>query len=316
MADEVGHVQGKLAAPDPAAGAGRARRVCQRPVASEDGLVQRAQLGSRVDAKLVGQQTPYALVRPQRVGLPATPVQSGHQLRPERLSQRVPVGQDPQFGHELGMPAERKVRLDLPVERVQALFGQPCDRVAVQRLRGHVGQRLAAPLRQRLAQDRRLRVAVSPVGRLAGPLQQQSKPADIDVTLGHCDHVPFTTALDQLAAAEQLAQPGDVGLDNLPRAGRQGVTPDRPGQFLHRHKLAGSQQQAGQQDPVLGRLDRHRPAPIYDLERAQQAKLHGSPRFPLRLCSSSMPPGLDPGNDDLRTVHPAVTFCFLATILT
>jgi hypothetical protein len=122
-------------------------------------------------------------------------------------------------------------------------------------------------------------VAVPRGGGVAGLRQQQLEAAHVDIAGSRRQDVPLGAAVQQ-PVAQQLAQPGDVGLHRPAGVGRQVLAPDRLGQLVHGDQRTGAQQQAGQQRALPGRRDRHHPTLVGDLEQPQQAELH---RFPYRI---------------------------------
>lgn len=191
--------------------------------------MQRIQLRSRIDPQLLSQQPPHPPVGRQRIRLPPTAVQGRHQLRPQPLPQRIPLGQHLQLRHQLAMPTKHQVRPDPPLQHPQTLLGKPRGRITPQHLRGHIRQRLTTPQPKRLPQHLRLRVPIPPPGRLPGPLHQHLEPAHIHIRTSHRQHIAPGSALDQPAATQQLAQTRHVSLDHLARTGRQRLTPHRLG---------------------------------------------------------------------------------------
>ncbi len=201
----MGHVQGKLRWPDPtAAASSRGRRDRQGRVVGEHRLVQATQVRAGVDAQLVDQHPPRALVGLERIRLATAAVQRQHQQRPILLPQRILIGQRPQLGHHLGVAAERKVGLDAALQGTQALLDQLRNHVALQHLRRHIRQRHPTPQRQRLPQQPRVRLPVTRTGRLARLLKQDLEAADVDVATRCRQHVPARPTLQHLLEGEAL----------------------------------------------------------------------------------------------------------------
>jgi hypothetical protein len=68
----------------------RRPRKVERPIASDDGALERPQLCPGFEAQLVSQRLSYALIRPERIRLSSAPIQRQHQLTPPPFSQRFP----------------------------------------------------------------------------------------------------------------------------------------------------------------------------------------------------------------------------------
>ena len=80
---------------------------------------------------------------------------------PRALAERVRLGQLARLGDDLGVPAAGEIGLDAPLEREYAQLLEPRPRPARRRLLGEVGERRAAPERERLARARRRRLGWS-----------------------------------------------------------------------------------------------------------------------------------------------------------
>jgi len=83
--------------------------------------VQEPELGTGVDAELVGQDAAYVLVGGEGVGRPAAAVQAQHQLRVELLLQRVRHDRLAQFRHDLPVPSQVQVGVDPRGQHLQPL---------------------------------------------------------------------------------------------------------------------------------------------------------------------------------------------------
>ena len=141
--------------------------------------MQQPELGTWIDAELVGQDVPHDLVGGQGVGLPAGAVQAQHQLGVELLLQRVIRDQLAQFGDDLTVPPQMQVGVDPRRQRVQPLVGQGRNLPVAQHLGGNVRQRLSPPPPEGLAQQAgRLGPGPGLRGRVA-PGGQHAELADI-----------------------------------------------------------------------------------------------------------------------------------------
>ena len=110
--------------------------------------MQEPELGTGIDAKLVGQDAPHVLVGGEGVGLPAAAVQAQHQLRVELLLQRVRRDQLAQFGHDLTVPPQVQIGVDPRDQRLQPLVFErraPRGRAAAARARRRAARRATTP---------------------------------------------------------------------------------------------------------------------------------------------------------------------------
>ena len=82
-------------------------------------------------------------------------------------------GQRLELADQLGIAAERELRLDPPLDRGQAQLLEPGDLRLSERLVGEVGQRRAAPERQRLGRQLQRPLGL-PVGERAAPFLSQA----------------------------------------------------------------------------------------------------------------------------------------------
>ena len=124
----------------------------QRLVLAQDRGLELAELGAGVDAELLDERLARGAVGGERVGLAARAVEREHELRARALAQRLGGDQRLELGDELGVAPEREIRLDPLLERDGAQLLEPRDLGLGERLVEEVGERRAAPERERLAQ--------------------------------------------------------------------------------------------------------------------------------------------------------------------
>ena len=143
------------------------------------------QRGPGVDAELVDQRPAGVVERRERVRLAAGVVEREHQLRAEPLAQRMAGDLRLELADQLGAAAQREIGLDPVLERRQPLLLEPRDLRLRERLVGHVGQRRAAPDRERLPQ---------PFGRVAGsPASSAARPPAASVSKRSASSSPGAT---------------------------------------------------------------------------------------------------------------------------
>ena len=119
-------------------------------------LLQRPQLGVRLDADLLDQRRPRPAVRLKRLRLATAAVQREHELAVKTLAQWLLRHRRLQLGDQIRMPAESELRVDPRLERRPPSLLQPGDLRLGERLEGQVGQRGASPQPERLPQSPRL----------------------------------------------------------------------------------------------------------------------------------------------------------------
>jgi hypothetical protein len=276
-------------------GAGRrVRPDVPRRAAGQQVGVDLAQRRPGVGAELVAQPHPDRLVRPQRLGLPAGPVQHHQVARPQRLPQRVLPG-------ELAQPADQLAGRAVRDGQVGAAFGgrevaldQPRRLAAGQPLRPHAVERRPPPQLQRLVEQRPLGRRV----RLArGRVQQPDEPYGVDLVRRRPEQVAAGFGGDRVGA-QHGAQPGQVDVDAAPGVAGPVTVPQRLDQPLQRHRAAGRHRQRREQrpQPAGGQLDR--PAVHRHHERSQHPDCQHREQAPATRSFA--------GPDELSQRDPAV----------
>ena len=211
-------------------------------------VVQRRAARARLDADLVEQPPARVAVGLERLGLAPAAVEREHQLR--RRAARA-SGARPtsvlQLGHRrrrAGRPRGRPPRASRapPAAAPRAGRSRPA-RTARSARSASGGPRHSASASR------------STVGRLLGLRRRQRRPRLLDQPLealgvelvrAHAQAVARRRRDQDLGVAERLAQPRDVHLHRLHRAGRRVLAPERDRQPLGAHRLVRVQQQHGQ----------------------------------------------------------------------
>ncbi len=239
-----------------ARGGARGRRLQVRGVRQDVGL-ELAQLGSRLDADLLGEDAPGLRERPQRVGLAPGPVEGERQVAAEPLVERVGGDGRLERPHELAGEAERQLCLEGAVEGVGVDGLDPGCGVGHPRLARQLGQ-------QRTVESERLVVALGRGRMVAGrqrgggrqpevveacevddvPLDRQPVPA----RLGDEDDVPAATRPSGLELPPEL---GHVGLKGGGGPWRRARAPHLVDQPLGGHGPVEVEQQRGEDRPLL-----------------------------------------------------------------
>ena len=126
------------------------RRRGQGRVLPQDRQLELLQRLARVDTELVGEPLPRPGVGCQRVSLPVTPIEGGHQLAPEPLAHRVLEHRPIQLRHQSGVLAQREPYVVGVLLCHQAQLVEP-DRLRLGEGRTpDVGQGGSAPQAERL----------------------------------------------------------------------------------------------------------------------------------------------------------------------
>src|SRR5438034_6114150 len=93
----------------------------------EDCLVDLAQIGPRLEAKLVGQRASCILVRVERIGLASRPIQRQHQLRAEALGVWMLANEGLDLRNDLEVMPERELGVDPVFERAASQLFESRD---------------------------------------------------------------------------------------------------------------------------------------------------------------------------------------------
>ena len=153
----------------------------ERGVLREDGALERPQALAWLDPQLLDEPGPGVLIRLKGVGLPVRAVEGEHQLGSQALAVRVLLDQALELTHQLRVAAERQLRLDQQLEARDPQVLEARDLRLRERLVGEVGQRRAAPQRERLLErrDGALRPLVRELP--AGLAEQSLEPVGVHV---------------------------------------------------------------------------------------------------------------------------------------
>ena len=202
------------------------------------------QLGARFDAELVVEVTPQPLERAQRVGLSPVAVQRGHQQRPQAFAQRV-------LGHRgLGGRTTPRYSPSASCAFEQSLDGDEAQLVEPRGLRGRprralrVGERRAAPQRQRVAEHRSGAASASPLAKRARPIGNAASNRAASSSSCVDDDAVAARPGDDPVAAQRLAQLRDVRLQGL-RRGAGWLHRPRDRRSAARRGRAGWRRRAG-----------------------------------------------------------------------
>ncbi len=249
----------------------RRLRELERRVLAQHRALQLLQRRARLDPQLVDEHASGGLVGGQRLGLASRPVEREHQLAAQALAEGVLGRQRVELRDQRGVPAEREVGVDPHLDREQVHLLEAPDRRLRERLVDEIGERGAAPERERLAQ---------PLGGLlrlggAGLLDEALEAVEIELLGGELDHVAGRERDEQLGArAERLAQARDARLERAGVRLRGLVRPQLLDQPARRDDLVRVEQEQREQAalPLPGHLQGA--VSVQHLERPQNPELH------------------------------------------
>lgn len=177
--------------------------------------MQLAQLRPRLDAHLLDEHASRHGVDLEHLGLPAAAVQREHELAGELLAQRVVIDELLQLAHDLGMATGGEIGFHAKLQRGQSLLLQTRDLGGGERLDGQLGERRAAPQRQRLAQGRGSILGSTVCQHAACVLDEALEAFRVELSRLHAQAVAGRRRGHDLRVAKCLAQPRDVHLHRL-----------------------------------------------------------------------------------------------------
>ena len=163
-----------------------------------------------------------------------------------------------------------ETQVDQPLGRREPLLGQRVDVLGAGAARSPPVEGLAAPQPSCLLEQARLRVGVL---RLARGRHERPEPTHVDGVVGYDEGVAARRTHHPVRA-DELAEPGDRGVQRGPDLARVLVAPQVVGQGLAAHRPAGGQRQGGQRHPLASPRHRHR-VPVHPQRDRRRA---GGPR--------------------------------------
>jgi hypothetical protein len=219
-------------------------------------LMKGAKPGAWFDIDIPGEQSPDPLIRVQRIGLSAAPVQGEHEQFPQPLAQRMFVDQIHQLGDHVLTTAQLQVEGDPFLECSQPELIQPVA-FLIDELPVHPCERIAPPQRQRRMQEGRRPGSIP--GRAGGPGLAHSRFEDCQIQRRRSDRQSVAAAggldhrLRTPRVIQRTTQPRDVSAERHPRTHRWVHAPHSVDQILSRCQSAPAQQQQGQHPALLRR---------------------------------------------------------------
>ena len=223
----------------------------------EHGTLECLELGARLEAELVDQQTTGSLVGTQRVGLAAPAVESEDQLSVEPLVKRVVGDQVAQGGDRLSVVSRVQPGVGETLVRgehqfIQAASGSSGEPEVIQ-----VGERRTAQESERGTEVRGSQRLIAGLRSTPAIADEPLETCRVDVVgLGH-QHVPGVAA-HHLVPTQQPSQLRDLGLQRVGRVRRLLVAPELVDQAVRRHRMRDGEGEQPHQGLELGpgnRLD-------------------------------------------------------------
>ena len=221
--------------------------------------MQLAQSRAGLDAEAVDEGRARRLVRLERLGLPARPVQREHHLGAEVLTERMHAHERLQLADHLRVPSVCEVELDPLLHAGEAKLLEAGDLGLGEALVGEVRQRVSAPQLERFS-------------RLPA-VAQELEAAEIELVRLEPQQVAARLRLQALAA-EHLPQLRDVDLQRLSRRLRRLLVPEGFDQPFVRNHPVRVHREHGERGTLLGAAEVERPPVVEHFERAEDAEIH------------------------------------------
>src|SRR5581483_6748133 len=240
----------------------------RRRLLAEDRRLEPLEERARLEPERVHERPAALPVDLERVRLPARAVEGEHQLASQPLAQRLRADERLELGNELGVAAERELRLGALLHERQPQLAQARDLRLRERLVRELRERLAAPDRERLAEEPR------PARRIAGTglVDEPADEGEVELPGLEAEDVSRRPPLDRIGA-ERLAELRDEVLQRRRRGRRRLARPERVDQPVGRDDPAGVEEEQSEQRPLLRSAERKRASPGDHLERAEDPEL-------------------------------------------
>jgi hypothetical protein len=169
--------------------------------------------------------------------------------------------------------AECELGIDAVLDAVQAQLRQARRLEEGERLT-ELGERLAAPQRERLAEEARGRPRIPARQRRASRVAQPLEAGEID-GLGIDDERVAARPRRQHAGGQRLAQLRDVDLHHLRSGAGRILAPEVVDEAFDRHGAIRVEGQPSEQRAGLAAAEADRCGPVAHLERAEEERHHG-----------------------------------------
>ncbi len=224
--DEPGERRGEVPDDGDACRGGDRAAKLERRQLRDDRRLEPLQLRAGVEALLLGEELPDALVREERVALSPASVLREHQLAPEPFAERVLSRELLDLSDDLAVKAGVEIGLDPILERIEA---QPLEARRLRRgpiLAFEAEERGSAPQRERFM-ERGPRIGRGAVRELiVAEDRELLEPQRVDPIRRHVESVARLVA-GHGVAADRRPEPRDLMLQGVDRIGRFGARPQQ-----------------------------------------------------------------------------------------
>ena len=205
----------------------RRRRILERGILAQDRLLELSERLPRLHRELVDQRPSRLLEGLERLRLTAAPVQGEHQLTLKPLAERVLADEDFELGDHLLMTAGGELGVDQLLARVEPELLETGDRALRERLVGEVGQRVTAPQRLGLGEQRHRILGAAGGQCRAGGVVQSLEPVGIELVPAELEHVARRAREQPVAGRRHRSpQPRHEHVEGVDRGRRRVLSPD------------------------------------------------------------------------------------------
>ena len=234
---------------------------------AQDRRVHAAQERARLESQLLHEQLAALAVDLERLRLPTGAIQGEHELSAQPLAQRMEADERLELGDDLGVRADRELRLGPLLDEREVELLEARDLLPRERLVAELRQRLAAPQGERVVEQ-----SCTP-NRIAGArgVDQAPDARRVELLGLEPDDVAGRPRLDRIGA-ERLPQLRDEVLERRHGRRRRALGPQRLDQPVLRDDPAGLEQEHREHDPLLRAAERDGLAVSASLERSQDCE--------------------------------------------
>ena len=240
----------------------------------EDVPLELLELRRRFEAEVVRQPPARVGVRGERVGLAATAVEREHELRAQRLAQRVVGHERLQLADHVRLAAEREVGVDPRSHAHQAQVIEALGLADGELLVADVLQRRAPPEAERVGQQPARGRVIAAGERVAALGGQSLEPLRIHgVGTVEAERVPVRAPDDRLLA-QDAAEARHDELERIGGMGGQAVAPQRLDRDVRRHDPRAVHEQHREQPQRASRARQRVAVGADRFDGAEDPELH------------------------------------------
>ena len=174
------------------------------------------------------------------------------------------------------MPAQCQAGLHVHLDGRQPSLVEAGDGGLRERGEGELGERRAAPHRQRIAEDGRRALRVTDAERLPALLGEPIESLGVEVTGSDAQPVPRGSGAEDVGVRERAPQTRHVDLDRLDRPGLRVLAPQGDRYVLGADRLVGVEHEHRQRRAELPAGHRDRAVRGAHLQRPEDSELHGT----------------------------------------